>query len=66
MFKSSIRNMEREDIEICQMALKLIFQYNIRSKSGSLVCPSAPQPVIDVSVTYFTQANHWKEKIVKN
>ena len=47
--------MEREDIEICQIALKLIFRCYVRSKSGSLGCPSAPQPVLDVPVTYFTQ-----------
>ena len=66
MFKTSIRNMEREDIEICQIALKLVLPCNVRSKSGFLVFPPAPQPVLDVPVTYFTQAYHLTEKIVKN
>ena len=42
MFKFSIRNMEREDIEICKITLKLIFQCNTRSRSAFEVCPLAP------------------------
>ena len=53
MFKLSIRNMEREDIEICKITLKLIFRCNPRSKSGFEVCPVAPQHVLDVPLPYF-------------
>ena len=53
MFKLSIRNMEREDIEICKITLKLIFKCNPRSRSGFEVCPPAPQHVLDVPLPYF-------------
>ena len=43
--KLSIRNMEREDIEICKITLKLIFRCNPRSRSGFLVYRSAPEHV---------------------
>ena len=48
-----IRNMEREDIEICQITLKLIVLCNPRSRSGSEVCLPAPQHVLDVPLQYF-------------
>ena len=60
MFKLSIRNMEREDIEICKITLKLIFRCNPRSRSGFEVCPPAPQHVLDVPKT-----NHLTEKLMK-
>ena len=65
MFKSSIRNMEREDIEICHITLKLIFSCNLHNRSGSFVCPPAYQPSLDVPVTYFTKAYRLTEKFVK-
>ena len=37
MFKSSIRNRERGDTEICHITLKLIFRCELRNRSGSLV-----------------------------
>ena len=49
MLKSSIRNMEREDIEIGLITLKLIFWCNLHNRSGSFVCPPALQPVLDIS-----------------
>ena len=52
MFTLSIRNMEREDIEICQITSKLIFRCNPRSKSGSEVCPPPPQHVLDVPLPF--------------
>ena len=45
MFKISIRNMGKENIEICQITLKLIFRCNPLSRSGYEVCPIAPQHV---------------------
>ena len=53
MFKLSIRNMEREDIEICKITLKLIFPCNPRGRSGFEVCPPAPQHFLDVPLPYF-------------
>ena len=65
MFKSSIRNMEREDIEICHITLKLIFWCNLHNRSGSVVCPQACQPSLDVPEIDFTQAYRLTEKFVK-
>ena len=45
--------MEREDIEICKITLKLIFRCNQGSRSGFEVCPPAPQHVLDVPLPYF-------------
>ena len=52
MFKLSIRIMEREDIEICKITLKLIFRCNPLSRSGFEVCPPAPQHVLDIPLQY--------------
>ena len=52
MFKSSIRKMTREDIEICQIALKLIFCCNLCNRSGSLACPPAHQHVLTVPLIF--------------
>ena len=53
MFKLRIRNMEREDIEICKITLKLIFHSNPRSRSGFEVCLSAPQHGLHVPFPNF-------------
>ena len=45
--------MEREDIEIFKITLKLIFRCNPRSRSGFEDCPPAPQHVLDVPLPYF-------------
>ena len=65
MLKLSIRNMEREDIEICHITLKLIFSCNLHNRSGSFVCPPALQPGVDVPEIYFNQAYRLMEKFVK-
>ena len=62
----SIRNMEREDTEICQITLKLIFQCNPRSRSGFEVCPLAHLHVFDVPlITIFSDTYHLTEKFMK-
>ena len=53
MFKLRIRNMEREDIKICQITKIRIFLSNPRSRLGSEVCLLAPQHVLDVPLPYF-------------
>ena len=40
------RNMEREDIETCQIYLKLILRNNLSNVSRSLVCQPAPQSAL--------------------
>ena len=35
MFKSSVRNMTREDTEICQITLNLNLSYNLRNVTES-------------------------------
>ena len=52
MFESSIGKMTREDIEICQITLKLIFCFNLCNKSGSLVCPPAHQHALAVPLIF--------------
>ena len=52
MFKSSIRKMTREDIEICQIILKLIFCCYLCNRSGSLVCPPAHHNALAVLLIF--------------
>ena len=42
--------MTREDTEICQITLKLIFYRNLCNRPGSLVCPPALQHVLAVPI----------------
>ena len=55
VFITRVRNMETEDTEICQITLTLTFRGNVRNRLGSLVCPPAPQHVLDVPLTHFTK-----------
>ena len=57
--------MEREDIEICQIYLKLILRNNLRNGSRSLACQPVPQPVLLVPLIYYIQSYHLTEKFVK-
>ena len=51
MLKSSIRNMEREDIEICQFTSKMIYDVIYVAGSRSIVCAPAPCHILDVCLT---------------
>ena len=61
MLKSSIRITEREDVEICQVTSKLIYDviYLTGSRSIPLIC-------LDVFLTNFTKTYHMSEIFVKN
>ena len=66
--KLSNRNMERQDIEICQIYLKLILQCNLRNRSRYLVYQPATQPVLQVLHIYSTRDYHYmyiKKYVVK-
>ena len=52
MFRSSIRKMTREDIEICQITFKLIFCCNLFNRSEPLVCPPVHQHFLAVSTIF--------------
>ena len=55
MLKSSIRNMEREDTEICQFTSKMIYDVTYVAGSGFIVCAPAPCIILDVCLTNFTK-----------
>ena len=55
MLKSSIRNMEREDIEICQLTSKMIYDVIYVAGSRSIVCAPVPCHILEVCLTNFTK-----------
>ena len=52
------KNMTREDTEISQLALKLLFYSNFSNRLGSLVCPPAQPHVLAVSTENFIDTYH--------
>ena len=65
MLKSCIRNMEREDIEICQFTSKMIYNVICVAGSRSIVCAPAPCHNLDVCLTNFTQTYRLSKIFVK-